>query len=202
MNLVWPLLLLLGGLGLPGVRLVSGITIYTPKELDVANGTSVRLKCTFTTSHPVSAQSLTVAWNFRPLNSGTEESLFYYHEVPYPPDRGRFKDLAEWSGDISRKDVSITLNKVPPTFNGTYICQVRNRPDVHGSNGEIVLRVVNKVTMSEIAILALAVGVSCGVILVLLCIVVGVRVCRKKKRSEHDIELSPRDHEWKDPTVW
>lgn len=70
--------------------------------------------------------------------------LFYYHEVPYPPDRGRFKDLAEWSGDISRKDVSITLNKVPPTFNGTYICQVRNRPDVHGSNGEIVLRVVNK----------------------------------------------------------
>lgn len=70
--------------------------------------------------------------------------LFYYHEVPYPPDVGRFKDHVEWSGDISRKDASITLNRVPPTFNGTYICQVRNRPDVHGSNGEIFLRVVDK----------------------------------------------------------
>lgn len=57
------------------------------------------------------------------------------------------------------------------------------------------------VTMSEIAILALAVGVSCGAILVLLCIVVAVRFCRKK-RLENDIELRPRDHERTDPTVW
>lgn len=70
--------------------------------------------------------------------------VFYYHEAPYPPSGGRFKDHVEWSGDISKKDVSITLNKVPPTFNGTYTCQVRNRPDVHGSNGETILRVVNK----------------------------------------------------------
>lgn len=70
--------------------------------------------------------------------------VFYYHESPYPPSEGRFKDHVEWSGDVSKKDVSITLNQVPPTFNGTYTCQVRNRPDVHGSNGEIVLRVVNK----------------------------------------------------------
>lgn len=66
---------------------------------------------------------------------------------------------------------------------------------------ELLLVVFPSVTMSEIAILALAVGVSCGAILILLCIVVGVRFCRKK-RSENDIELSPRDHEWKDPTVW
>lgn len=70
--------------------------------------------------------------------------LFYYHEVPYPPNEGRFKDHVEWSGDLFRKDVSITLNRVPPTFNGTYICQVRNPPDVHGSNGEIFLRVLDK----------------------------------------------------------
>lgn len=57
------------------------------------------------------------------------------------------------------------------------------------------------VTMSEIAILALAVGVSCGAILVLLCIIVAVRFCRKK-RLENDIELSPREREWNDPTVW
>lgn len=70
--------------------------------------------------------------------------VFYFQEKAYPPPQGRFHGHAEWSGDVSKWDASITLKKVPPTFNGTYICQVRNRPDVQGSNGEIVLKVVNK----------------------------------------------------------
>lgn len=43
-----------------------------------------------------------------------------------------------------RKDASITLNDVCPKFNGTYICQVANPPDIHGSTGETILRVINK----------------------------------------------------------
>uniref|UniRef100_A0A3Q4BLV3 Ig-like domain-containing protein n=1 Tax=Mola mola TaxID=94237 RepID=A0A3Q4BLV3_MOLML len=121
-----------------GVRHVSGINIYTPNELEVVNGTSVRLKCTFTSTHKVTLQTVTVSWNFRPLNSGSEESVFFYQGTPFPPNMGRFKDRAVWSGDILRGDASITLNDVRPTFNGTYICQVRNLPDVHGSNGEKV----------------------------------------------------------------
>lgn len=70
--------------------------------------------------------------------------VFYFHELAYPPQQGRFQGHAEWSGNILNQDASVTLNNVLPTFNGTYICQVRNPPDVHGSNGEIVLRVVNK----------------------------------------------------------
>lgn len=70
--------------------------------------------------------------------------VFYFHEVAYPPQQSRFQGHIEWSGDILKQDASITLNNVPPTFNGTYMCQVHNRPDVHGSNGEIILRVVNK----------------------------------------------------------
>lgn len=60
---------------LAGVRRVSGINIYTPKELEVANGTSARLKCTFTSTHPVSLKSVSVSWNFRALNSGQDESV-------------------------------------------------------------------------------------------------------------------------------
>ncbi|XP_074529112.1 myelin protein zero-like protein 2 isoform X2 [Halichoeres trimaculatus] len=127
-----------------GVRHVCGIDIYTPSEVEAVNGTNVKLKCTFSSSHPVSLQTVTVSWNFKPLNSGSEESVFYYLEVPYPPQIGRFKGHAVWSGDILRRDASISLHQVPPTFNGTFICQVRNRPDVHGSNGEIVLKVVNR----------------------------------------------------------
>lgn len=50
---------------------------------------------------------------------------------------------------------------------------------------------------SQIAILAIAVGVACGVILILLSIVVAVRFYRRQ-RMESDIEMPERD----DPTVW
>lgn len=185
----------------PGLRHVSGIKISVPDKVEAVNGTNVRLKCTFTSTHPVSAKSVTVSWNFRPLNLGADESVFYYQEAPYPPQYGRFKDHAVWSGDIARRDVSITLHEVPPTFNGTYICQVRNLPDVHGSSGEIILTVVNKATFSEIAFLGMIVGIACAVILVCLGIFVVVRHHRRK-RMENDIELHSREHEWKDPTVW
>uniref|UniRef100_A0A8C3G7R3 Myelin protein zero-like 2b n=1 Tax=Cyclopterus lumpus TaxID=8103 RepID=A0A8C3G7R3_CYCLU len=184
-----------------GVRHVSGIEIYTAKEVEAVNGTNVKLKCTFSSTQPLSAKSVTVSWNFRSINSATDESVFYYHEAPYPPQTGRFKDRAVWSGDIMRRDVSITLHDVPPTFNGTYICQVRNPPDVHGSNGEIILKVVKKATISEIGILAAAVGGACGVILILLGIFVAVKYYRRKHMST-DIEMRPREHVWKDPTVW
>lgn len=70
--------------------------------------------------------------------------VFYYQEEPIPPSVGRFKNHVVWSGDVMKRDVSVTLQEVQPTFNGTYICQVFNRPDVHGSSGEIILRVVDK----------------------------------------------------------
>lgn len=185
---------------MPGVPYVHGIEIYTASELEVANGTDVRLKCTFRSTHPVSTQSVIVAWNFRPQNLGAIETVFYYQEAPYPPQQGRFKGHAVWSGDIMRSDASITLHTVPFTFNGTFICEVRNRPDVHGSNGEIILKVVNKVSFSEIGILAIAVGGACGVVLVLLGIFLAVRFYRKKFISG-EFEMRPPE-EWKDPTVW
>ncbi|KAG7223282.1 hypothetical protein INR49_015638 [Caranx melampygus] len=200
MYLMWPLLLL-GGFVVSGVRHVGAIEIYTPSEVEAVNGTNVRLKCTFTSTHPVTLQSVTVSWNFRPIDSSSEESVFYYHETPYPPMQGRFKDHAVWSGDVMRRDASITLHEVPPTFNGTFSCQVRNRPDVHGSNGEINFKVVNKASLSEIGMLAIIVGVSCGIILILLAVFVAVRM-RRRRRMEGEFEMKPRVHEFKDPTEW
>ncbi|KAM3869282.1 myelin protein zero-like protein 2b [Diretmus argenteus] len=182
------------------MRGVSGMEVFTSTETEAVNGTNVKLKCTFKSNHPVSLQTVSVSWNFRPLHPGPEESVFYYQETPYPPTGGRFKDRAVWSGDIMRQDASITLHEVPPTFNGTYICQVRNMPDVHGQNGEIVLKVVNKATLSEIGILAAAVGGASGVILLLLGVFVLVRFCRRR-RLEADLEMHPRAKEWQDPTV-
>lgn len=56
------------------------------------------------------------------------------------------------------------------------------------------------VSLSEISILAIAVGGACGVILVILGVFVAVRVYRRR-RMENGIELHPREHQLKDPSV-
>lgn len=40
------------------------------------------------------------------------------------------------------RDASIVVQQVKFTYNGTYICQVKNPPDVHGAVGLTQLRVV------------------------------------------------------------
>lgn len=68
--------------------------------------------------------------------------FFFYQEESFPPTRGLFKGHAVWSGNVLKNDGSITLTDVQSSFNGTYTCQVRNPPDVHGFTGELRLEVV------------------------------------------------------------
>ncbi|XP_073336178.1 myelin protein zero-like protein 2 isoform X2 [Pagrus major] len=120
------------------------MNIYTASEVEAVNGTDVKLKCIFNSSAPVSLQSVSVAWYFRPPHPGHEEAIFYYSGRPFPPSEGHFREHLVWSGDLEKKEASITLLQVSPAFNGTYSCRVLNPPDVHGINGEVNLRVVNK----------------------------------------------------------
>lgn len=68
--------------------------------------------------------------------------MFHYQQQPYPPLEGIFKKRIVWAGDIMGQDASIIIREVKFTYNGTYVCQVKNPPDVHGQVGEIRLRVV------------------------------------------------------------
>uniref|UniRef100_A0A8C7WY49 Myelin protein zero-like 2b n=1 Tax=Oryzias sinensis TaxID=183150 RepID=A0A8C7WY49_9TELE len=168
---------------------VSAIEVHTPSEVVAVNGSDVKLSCTFKSTQPVSDQSVTVTWNYRPPNSQAETSVFYYQGTPYPQEQGLFKGRVVWSGNVVKRDASITLLKVSPTFNGTYTCQVKNRPDVLGNHGEIDLKVVNKVSVSEIGILGAAVGGSCAVILVILGIIMGVKLYKRRQKEMMDIEV-------------
>ncbi|KAM6970653.1 myelin protein zero-like protein 2b [Aplochiton taeniatus] len=182
------LLALLWAFVVTGVSRVGAVEVSTHLDVEAVNGTDVKLKCTFKSTQPVSHATVTVSWNFRPLGQGAEESVFYYHETAHPPTDGRFKGHVVWSGNVLAKDASITLLEVPPNFNGTYTCQVRNLPDVHGVNGEVVLRVVNKVAVSEIGMLAAAVGGAIGVALLILVIFMGIK-CYRRRHSNMGIEL-------------
>lgn len=138
------LFMLLGGLLGFGLQQVGGIFIFTAAEVEAVNGTDVKLQCKFSSVYPVSPESVSANWIFRPWRRKREMMLMYYHKKPYPALEGRFKKRVEWSGNVLEKDASITLKRVSPKFRGTYVCQVRNLPDTSGRDGEVVLRVINK----------------------------------------------------------
>ncbi|KAG7470808.1 hypothetical protein MATL_G00117860 [Megalops atlanticus] len=189
---------LLVGIAAAGVLRVGGIKIYTPDEVEAVNGTDVRLKCTFQSTHTIVPKMVSVSWNFRPLSKGQEESVFYYHDKPYLPLEGRFRKRVSWAGDIMGGDASIMLREVKFTYNGTFSCQVKNPPDVHGNAGEVRLRVVATASYSEIAILAAAVGGGILLMLIFVCIIAGIRACLKR-RKERDLTQPRRER--KDPTL-
>ncbi|XP_068098909.1 myelin protein zero-like protein 2 [Hyperolius riggenbachi] len=159
---------------------VSSMDVFTSKEVQAVNGTDARLKCTFSSSSPL-GDDVTVSWTFRPLLGGNEESIFYYHREPFPPRYGRFLGRAVWDGSIQRSDASIMIRNVQQPDNGTYLCQVKNPPDVHGEMGEIQLKVVDKVKFSEIMLLALVIGVGSVVIILGVLAVVLFRYYRNQK---------------------
>lgn len=48
--------------------------VHTAKEVVAVNGTNQRLKCTFSSSSPVS-QQLSVSWNFQPEDLSAHEPV-------------------------------------------------------------------------------------------------------------------------------
>ncbi|NWQ58997.1 MPZL2 protein, partial [Neopipo cinnamomea] len=176
------------GAQLPALWLAAAVEVYTSEEVVAVNGTNQRLKCTFSSSSPVSPQ-LSVTWNFQPEDLGSHEPVFYYLKEPYNPPSGRFKDRVTWDGNVERNDVSIVIWNLQPSDNGTFTCQVTNWPDVYGSIGEVRLRVVQKVSFSEIHFLAVAIG-SASVLMIIVVIVVIICRQRRQKAQQKRAEVS------------
>ncbi|NWH64603.1 MPZL2 protein, partial [Geococcyx californianus] len=165
----------------------AAVEVYTSKEVDAVNGTNVRLKCTFSSSSPIS-QNLSVTWNFQPEDLSFHEPVLYYLKKSYNLP-GRFKERVTWDGNIERYDASIVIWNLQPTDNGTFTCQVKNPPDATGVVGEVRLRVVQKVPFSEIHFLAVAIGSACVLMIIVVTIVM---ICkhRRKKAQEKRIEAT------------
>ncbi|CAL8349737.1 unnamed protein product [Lota lota] len=182
---------------------VQGMQVYTASDVEAVNGTDVRLKCTFHSSASINPSSITASWSFRPLGPGSEESVFYYHERPYPPSEGRFRKRAVWAGDIMARDASIIVQEVQFSYNGTFSCRIKNPPDVHGNAGEIRLRVVTTASFSELLLLVLAIGGAIGLVVIFLVVCVSCRRCAKKRaRQRHtEVDEEAARKERKDPTV-
>ncbi|KAF0030736.1 hypothetical protein F2P81_017467 [Scophthalmus maximus] len=141
---------------------------------------------------------------FKP--AGFLQTVFHFQQRAYPPLDGIFRKRVVWAGDIMGQDASIIIRQVKFTYNGTYICQVKNPPDVHGTVGEIKLRVVTTASFSDLIRLVLAVAGGITGVVVLLIIFVSCRRCRKRRQRQQQQQLeagneaAPRK-ERKDPTA-
>uniref|UniRef100_A0A8D0EMT5 Myelin protein zero like 1 n=1 Tax=Strix occidentalis caurina TaxID=311401 RepID=A0A8D0EMT5_STROC len=123
---------------------VSAVEVNTPEEIFVENGTDAKLPCTFTSVEVISSAA-SVSWSFQPEGAATRISFFYYFNgKPYPGKDIPFKDRITWAGDLNKKDASISISNMQFRDNGTYICDVKNPPDIVVKPGEIRVRVVEK----------------------------------------------------------
>nr|XP_028582664.1 myelin protein zero-like protein 1 isoform X2 [Podarcis muralis] len=128
-----------------GSSQVSAVEVYTPAELSVENGTETKLPCSFSSSEVVTSVA-TVTWSFQPEGSTTSVPFFYYsHGKSYPGRDTQFKDRSSWAGDLNKKDASISISNMQFRDNGTFICDVKNPPDIVVTPSEISVRVVEKV---------------------------------------------------------
>uniref|UniRef100_A0A8U8BVN2 Myelin protein zero like 1 n=1 Tax=Geospiza parvula TaxID=87175 RepID=A0A8U8BVN2_GEOPR len=135
--------LLIAAAALTAVQ-VSAVEVNTPEEMFVENGTDAKLPCTFTSVEVISSAA-SVSWSFQPEGAATRISFFYYSNgKSYPGKDIPFKDRITWAGDLNKKDASITISNMQFRDNGTYICDVKNPPDIVVKPGEIRVRVVEK----------------------------------------------------------
>ncbi|XP_077200407.1 myelin protein zero-like protein 1, partial [Paroedura picta] len=165
---------------------VSAVKVYTPVELTVENGTKAKLECTFTSTEVISSAA-SVTWSFQAEGTPSVVSFFYYSNgKEYPGKEVPFKDRISWSGDLNKKDASISIADMRFQDNGTYVCDVKNPPDIVVTPGEIKLRVVERGNVYEFP-LALVAGVAIAgvLVLVLLIVLIVCIVYRKKNSKKH-----------------
>uniref|UniRef100_A0A674HSI8 Myelin protein zero like 1 n=1 Tax=Taeniopygia guttata TaxID=59729 RepID=A0A674HSI8_TAEGU len=175
---------------------VSAVEVNTPEEMFVENGTDAKLPCTFTSVEVISSAA-SVSWSFQPEGAATRISFFYYSNgKSYPGKDIPFKDRITWAGDLNKKDASITISNMQFRDNGTYICDVKNPPDIVVKPGEIRVRVVEKDSLPAFPIATVA-GIAIGtvtglssLISIVVCLV--IRKNNSKKRYSGDPDIDAR----------
>uniref|UniRef100_A0A8B9ZIX4 Myelin protein zero like 3 n=1 Tax=Anas platyrhynchos TaxID=8839 RepID=A0A8B9ZIX4_ANAPL len=160
-------------------------------------GEKVQLTCTFKSSSPIT-ESLTVDWTYRPLTGGQMETIFHYQSVAYPTTVGKFKDRISWVGNVAKGDASIAIQSPVMSDNGTFICSVKNPPDVYHNIPQTVLIVTERgfsFQLTSAVLLSILVFLPSIIVVILMLVRLGRKsgVLKEKKKSgckKSSIEVS------------
>uniref|UniRef100_A0A3P9JG61 Myelin protein zero-like 1 like n=1 Tax=Oryzias latipes TaxID=8090 RepID=A0A3P9JG61_ORYLA len=132
-----------------------GLDVQADPEVIVQNGTTGVLRCSFKSSEVVTKRT-TVTWKFQSNQPNSRfydaphvVSIFYFSDGQGYPGLEEFKERVQFIGDINKRDVSIQLSPTQFSDNGTFICDVKNPPDVSGTQAETLLRVVLKESLPQ-----------------------------------------------------
>ncbi|XP_062309188.1 myelin protein zero-like 1 like isoform X1 [Osmerus eperlanus] len=168
----------------------AAIDVYTPPELLVENGTTGVLRCSFRSREVISSQA-SVAWNFRPHGadpSSSGISIFYYSAgKEFQGSLPQFVDRIKWVGDLNKKDVSVQLLQAQFNDNGTYLCDVKNPPDISGTPSRTELKVVMKESLPQTST-GVIVGAVFGAVIGLILIALVTCLIIKRHQTQHDYE--------------
>lgn len=149
-------------------------------------GEQVLLKCSFKSSSPIT-ESLQVDWTYRPLSGGQMEKIFHYQSIPYPTTAGKFQGRISWVGNVARGDASIALLNPALSDNGTFICSVKNPPDVFHNIPQTVLVVTERgltFQLSSAALLSILVFPPSILVVVLLLVRMGKKFRLLKEKGK------------------
>ncbi|XP_064029370.1 myelin protein zero-like protein 3 [Pogoniulus pusillus] len=191
------LLLPRGLLLLLGACNALGLEITTSPKVTAFIGEQVLLKCSFKSTSPIT-ENLMVDWTYRPLAGGQMETIFHYQSVPYPATMGKFKDRISWLGNVAQGDASIAIQNPVLSDNGTFICSVKNPPDVYHNIPQTVLLVTERglsFQLTSAVLLAILVFLPSLLVVLLLLVRMGRNfgVLKEKKKpgcKKSSIEVS------------
>ncbi|KAM5237342.1 myelin protein zero-like protein 1 isoform 1-T1 [Ctenodactylus gundi] len=180
---LWPVLAAALGLLTAGG---SAMEVYTPKEIFVANGTQGKLTCTFKSTNSIGGLTI-VSWSFQPEGTDSTVSFFHYSQgQAYPGNYELFKDRISWAGDLNKKDASINIANIEFRHNGTYICDVKNPPDIVVQPGHIRLHVVQKESLPVFPVWMVVGTVTAVVLGLTLLITMILAVLYRRKNSKRN----------------
>uniref|UniRef100_A0A8C3Y3P7 Myelin protein zero like 3 n=1 Tax=Catharus ustulatus TaxID=91951 RepID=A0A8C3Y3P7_CATUS len=98
-------------------------------------------KCSFKSSSPITENLLCF---IATVIACPSLQVFHYQSIPYPTAAGRFKDRISWAGNVANGDASIAVQSPELSDNGTFICSVKNPPDVYHNLPQTVLLVTER----------------------------------------------------------
>ncbi|XP_051521336.1 sodium channel subunit beta-2-like [Myxocyprinus asiaticus] len=163
----------------------SSMDVLVPQQINVLNGTDVKIPCAFTSCYKLDPSKFAMNWTYKETSNSTEEMFMTYKNRITPLKSSRFGDRVVFSGILEKNDLSITILNVQLTDEGIYNCYVRNPPDRIQGQGTIQLFILTELPPPRDSTIAVAMGASVGGILALLILsMVVVKCIRRHKNQE------------------
>ncbi|XP_023833770.1 sodium channel regulatory subunit beta-2-like [Salvelinus sp. IW2-2015] len=90
----------------------SSMDVLVHNQINVLNGTMVRIQCIFTSCYKMDVNKFAMNWTYQENTNETEEMFMTYKKGMMPLRTDQFSDRVQFVGNLEKNDLSITLSDV------------------------------------------------------------------------------------------